>query len=62
MELTLENLVNEIVKQESDYRFEMIYAKNVLGINSSKFNYWYSKWFVLHNLAVKFNFEDKLKR
>ena len=62
MELTLENLVNEIVKQEFQYRSFMIGAKNSFGNESKDFKLWYSKWSVLYNLAKKFDFADKLKR
>lgn len=62
MELTLENLVNEIVNLEySCYTF-MVYAKEAYGEYSDYYKYWNSKCSVLYNLAVKFNFLDKLKR
>lgn len=62
MELTLENLVNEIIKQEFEYHNSMVYAKYAMGIDSKDFHYWNSKWSVLYNLAKKFDFVDKLQR
>lgn len=62
MELTLENLVNEIVKQESIYHDYMLESENLFGKKSGDFRFWKSKWSVLYNLALKFDFVDKLKR
>lgn len=62
MELTLENLVNEIVKQESLYRAIMIGAKNSFDKESDDFKFWNSKWSVFYDLARKFDFVDKLER
>lgn len=62
MELTLENLVNEIVNQEYRYYLAMIYVEETFGESSDYYEDWKSKWSVLYNLAVKFNFIDKLKR
>ena len=62
MELTLENLVNEIIKYESTYHNYMLESENLFGRESDNFRFWKSKWIVLHNFAVKFDFVDKLKR
>lgn len=62
MELTLENLVNEIVKQESIYHDYMLESENLFGRESDDCKFWKSKWLVLRNLAKKFNFVDKLER
>lgn len=62
MELNLDNLVNEIIKQESIYHDHMLESENLFGRESNNFRFWKSKWIVLHNFAVKFDFEDKLKR
>lgn len=62
MELTLENLVNEIIKQESIYYNYMLESENLFGRESNGFRFWKSKWIVLYNFAVKFDFADKLKR
>lgn len=62
MEFTLENLVDEIVKEESEYRSLMIEAEEVLGNTHEETKFWRSKWSVLYNLARKFGFTDKLER
>ena len=62
MELTLENLMNEIIKQESLYRTLMIDAKNSFGMESNNFKLWNAKWSVLYDLAKEFDLVDKLKR
>lgn len=62
MELTLENLVNEIVKQEYIYHDYMLESENISGRESDNYKLWRSKWLVLRNLAKKFNFVDKLER
>ena len=62
MELTLENLVNEIVKQESTYHSFMLDSEKLFGKESNDFRFWKSKWSVIYDLAKKFDFVDKLKR
>ena len=62
MELTLENLVNEIVKYEFQYRSLMIESKELYGENYELTKFFKSKWCVFYNLALKFDFADKLKR
>lgn len=62
MELTLENLVDEIIKYESTYHSFMLESENLFGKESDDFKFWKSKWSVLYNLAKKFNFVDKLER
>ena len=62
MELTLENLVNEIIKHESTYHNFMLESEDLFGKESNDFKFWNAKWSVLYNLAEKFNFVDKLKR
>lgn len=62
MELTLENLVNEIIKYESIYHDYMLESENLFGKESNDFKFWNAKWSVLYNLANKFDFVDKLKR
>lgn len=62
MELTLENLVDEIIEKEHRFYMSMVYAEEVYGEHSDYYKYWNSKWSVLNDLAVKFNFLDKLKR
>ena len=62
MKLTLENLVNEIIKYESTYHSFMLESENLFGKESDDFKFWKSKWSVLYNLAKKFNFVDKLER
>ena len=62
MELTLDNLVNEIVKQESQYRSLMIESERVYGKTYEETKFWRSKWSTFYNLALKFDFADKLKR
>lgn len=60
MELNLDNLVEEIVKQESRYRYLMVYAKENYGEDYYFYNYWEAKWSILYYIAVKFGFVDKL--
>lgn len=62
MELTLENLVNDIVKYESIYHDYMLESENLFCRESDDFKFWKSKWLVLRNLAKKFNFVDKFER
>lgn len=62
MELNLDNLVNEIVNQESVYRSLMMDAKKVFGSDSKEFHLWNQKWSAFYNLAREFGFEDKLIR
>lgn len=62
MELTLENLIDEIVEQENRHYLAMVYAEKTFGEHSSYYEYWNAKESALYNLAVKFNFVDKLKR
>jgi hypothetical protein len=62
MELTLENLVDEIVELEYSCYLARNYAEEVFGKESDYYTYWDSKLSVLYNLAEKFNFLDKLKR
>ena len=62
MELTLENLVNEIVKYESIYHDYMLESENLFGRESDDFKFWNAKWLALYNLASKFDFVDKLQR
>ena len=62
MELTLENLVNEIVKQESQYRSLMIESKKAYGETYELTKFLECKWYTFYNLALKFDFADKLKR
>ncbi len=62
MELTLENLINEIIEREYRYYLCMIHAEKTFGEDSNYYEHWKFKWLVLYNLAVKFNFLDKLKR
>ena len=62
MELTLENLVNEIVKKEYEYRSIMECSKDEFGIDSKEFHFWNAKRSTLYNIARKFGFVDKLKR
>lgn len=59
MELTLENLVNEIVNQEHSYYSSMMQAENE---PFDEYVYWCAKWVVLYDIALKFDFVDKLKR
>ena len=62
MELTLENLVNEIVKQESEYRSLMIKSEEDYGKTHEETKFWRSKWSAFYTLAKDFGFIDKLKR
>ena len=62
MELTLENLIDEIVDREHIYHTCMINSGSLLGEDSADFKKWKDRWTVLYNLAVKFDFVDKLKR
>ena len=62
MELSLENLVNEIIEKEHRCYICMVYAEEAYGEYSDYYKYWNSKWSILNDLAVKFNFLDKLKR
>lgn len=62
MKLTLKNLVDEIVKQEYRCYLARNYVKETFGERSTQYDTWNSKLEVLHNLAEKFNFVDKLKR
>lgn len=62
MELTIETLVNEIVKQESEYRSLMIEAEGMYGKTYELTKFFRSKWSAFYNLAHKFGFTDKLKR
>ena len=62
MELTLENLVDEIVNLEYSCYLARNYAEENFGEVSDYYKYWDSKCSVLYNLAEKFNFLDKLKR
>lgn len=62
MELNFDNLVNEIVEKEHSYYMSMVYAEEKYGEDSYYFKHWNSKWSVLNDLAVKFNFLDKLIR
>lgn len=62
MELTLENLIDEIVKYESIYHDYMLESENLFGRESDDFKFWNAKWLVLRNLAKKFDFVDKLER
>ncbi len=62
MELTLENLVDEIIEQEYIYNSLMNGAKESLGEDSEYYKYCKSKWAEFYCLALKFGFTDKLKR
>ena len=62
MELILENLIDEIVDREHIYHTCMINSGSLLGEDSADFKKWKDRWMVLYNLAVKFDFVDKLKR
>ena len=62
MELTLENLVNEIVKHESTYHNFMLESENLFGKESNDFKFWNAKWPILYDIAAKFDFVDKLQR
>lgn len=62
MELTLGNLVDEIIEMEYSYYLARNYANENFGKDSDYYKYWDSKRKVLYNLAEKFNFLDKLKR
>lgn len=62
MELTLENLVNEIVKYESIYHDYMLESEDLFGRESDDFKFWNAKWLVLRSLANKFDFVDKMQR
>ena len=62
MGLTLENLVNEIVKYESIYYKFMMESKKLFGKESKDFKFWNAKWSILYDIAVKFDFVDKLQR
>ena len=62
MELNLENLVNEIVKQESEYRSLMIEAEKTYGKTHEETKFWRAKWSAFYNLAKEFDFLAKLKR
>lgn len=62
MELTLENLVNEIIKYEFYYYKLMAESKVLLGEESNDFKLWNAKWSVLYNLAREFDLLGKLKR
>lgn len=62
MELTLENLVNEIVEKEYRCYLNMLCAKRLDGSDSFYFNYWNSRRSILYTIANKFGFVDKLKR
>ena len=62
MELTLENLMNEIIKQESQYRSLMIEAEETYGKTNEETKFWRSKWSAFYTLAKDFDFVDKLKR
>ena len=62
MELTLDNLVSEIIKYESEYRSLMLEAKKFFGKESNDFKFWNSKWSVYYNLAREFDFVDNLIR
>lgn len=62
MELTLENLVNEIVKYESIYHNFMRESENLFGKESEAYKFWSAKWTIFYDLATEFNFVDKLKR
>lgn len=62
MELTIENLVNEIIKYESTYHNFMLESENLFGKESNDFKLWNAKWSVLYNLAKKFDFVDRLER
>ena len=62
MELTLENLIDEIIKQESQYRSLMIEAEEMYGETYELTKFFRSKWSVFYNLASKFDFVDKLER
>ena len=62
MELTLENLVDEIVNYEHVYHKFMIESENLFGKESNDFKLWSAKWEMFYILALKFGFVDKLKR
>lgn len=62
MELTLENLVNEIIEQEYIYNSLMNGAKESLGEDNEETKFWRAKWSAFYNLARKLGFTDKLKR
>ena len=62
MELTLENLMNEIIEQEYSYHSVMISARTSFGEDSDEYKFWRTKWSTFYNLAIKFKFVDKLKR
>lgn len=61
MELTLENLVDEIIEQEYTYNLFMNGAKKSLGEDSDVYKCARSKWDAFYSLALKFDFADKLK-
>ena len=62
MELTLENLVNEIVDKEYMYHTCMINAGSFFGEDSAEFKKWKVRWEEVRSLALKFGFTDKLKK
>ena len=62
MELTLENLVNEIVDKECVYHTCMINSGNFFGEDSDEFKKWKVRWKEVYNLALKFGFTDKLNK
>ncbi len=62
MELTLENLVNEIVKYEYIYYKFMMESKKLFGKESKDFKFWNAKWSVIYDLAKEFDLLAKLKR
>ena len=62
MELTLENLMNEIIEEEYVYNLFMNGAKKSFGEDSDCYKCFRSKWASFYSLALKFNFVDKLKR
>ena len=62
MELTLENLVNEIVKKEFECYNSMIESKYIFGEESQEYILCKTNWLTFYNIAHKFRFVDKLKR
>ena len=62
MELTFDNLVNEITEQEYIYNSLMNGAKKSLGEDSEYYKYCKNKWEEFYGIALKFNFVSKLKR
>ena len=62
MELTLENLVEFIIENESESFKKLEYYKDVLGDKAPETSRIRAKWFSYYRIIKVFNLEEKIKR